>query len=285
MLDKKKAVQVARVPRENSNAKNLHGESKQTAQQDSLAESRNRILNAKSPFSVTEAYKTARTNLLFLRTEESCQTIAVTSTFESEGKTTNCVNLSITLAQAGLRTLLVDADFRRPMLDRIFGMRSVEGLSDYLACLTKEKTPEEALNLIKPTEFERLSLFPAGHIPPNPAELLSSKRMEQLFTVLSARYDYIMIDTPPASVVTDATVLKNLINGYLIVVRAGQTPQDGLTECIMRMKQIDASILGILLNDVDAKSSYQKYSYKYRKYGHYYKYGDYAEEHSDNNQQ
>lgn len=255
---------------------NKRSNSKLKVRQGNPLAMREKILNESSSFAVNEAYKAARTNLLFLRTEETCQIIAVTSTFEAEGKTTNCINLSISLAQAGMRTLLIDADLRRPMTDKMFDARSVEGLSDYLACLTSAKSAQDIQSLIRPTGHENLSILPAGHIPPNPVELLASKRMELMLEELSKHYDYIMIDTPPVSVVTDATVLKNHINGYLIVIRSGQTPRDALTESVMHMKQIDANILGFLLNDVDVKSSYRKYSYRYRKYGKYYKYGHYS---------
>lgn len=234
-------------------------------------ETKQSVLNESSSFAVTEAYKTARTNLMFLRKDEGCQIVAVTSPFQSEGKTTNCINLCITLAQAGLRTLVIDADLRRPMADKLLGDRSTEGLSDYLACMTLAKSVPEAISLVKKTEYENLFLLPAGHIPPNPAELLSSKRMCQLLEGLSEKFDYIMIDTPPVYLVTDATVLKNYVHGYLLVARAGQTSKEGLLECVARMKQVDANIVGILLNDVDQKSSYKKYNYKYKKYGHYYK--------------
>ena len=186
-------------------------------------ETKQSVLNESSSFAVTEAYKTARK-------DEGCQIVAVTSPFQSEGKTTNCINLCITLAQAGLRTLVIDADLRRPMADKLLGDRSTEGLSDYLACMTLAKSVPEAISLVKKTEYENLFLLPAGHIPPNPAELLSSKRMCQLLEGLSEKFDYIMIDTPPVYLVTDATVLKNYVHGYLLVARAGQTSKEGLLE-------------------------------------------------------
>ena len=226
---------------------------------------RRHLINDRSPFAVVEAYKAARTNLMFMRSGEGCQKIAVTSTFEGEGKSINCINLSIALAQNGLRVLLIDADLRRPVVQRVFSAGTGDGLSELLAGIVDRRNLN---NFIIQTERENLSILPAGHTPPNPAELLASKQMEGLLNVLAEHYDYIMVDTPPVSVVTDAVVISHLVNGFIFVVRAGHTPIDGLKESVFQLEQVGAQVIGFIFNDANAKSSYQKYG-KYGKYGYY----------------
>lgn len=239
------------------------------------------VLDSQSSFAAVEAYKAARTNLLFTRTGEGCQIVAVTSSFAGEGKTINCINLAITLAQNGLRVLLLDADMRRPMVRRTLGTHAERGLSELLAGLAGVGELHGGdCPLLQRTQHPNLSVLTAGHMPPNPAELLASGQMSVLLEQLTPEFDYIMIDTPPVCVVTDALVLSKLVNGYIFVVRSGQTPMDGLKDSVLRMEQVGANIIGFLLNDVDAKSSYQKYSYRYKKdgkYGSRYGYGSRCE--------
>jgi capsular exopolysaccharide synthesis family protein len=226
---------------------------------------RRQLIGDGSPFAVAEAYKAARTNLMFMRTGDGCQKIAITSSLAGEGKSINCMNVGIALAQSGQRVLLVDADMRRSVVRRTFSAGTGDGLSELLAGVVDRGKLND---FIIGTDRENLSILPAGHMPPNPAELLASKQMGSLLGVLSERYDYILIDTPPVSVVTDAVVLSRIADGFLLVVRAGNTPIDSLKDSVSQLERVGAHIIGFLFNDVNEKKSGRKYG-KYSYYGNY----------------
>ena len=217
------------------------------------------VLNSNSTFTVVEAYKAARTNLLFTRVGEGCQKIVVTSSFEGEGKTVNCINLGITLSQNGLRVLIIDADMRRPVLQRFFELEIQYGLSETLAGMNGKASLTEDTTVVFQTKYDNLYVLPAGHTPPNPAELLASNQMVELLKLLEGCFDYILIDSPPVSIVTDAVVLSTLVHGYVFVVRAEQTPIEGLRTAVQRLEQVGGNIIGFILNGMDLKSSYKKY--------------------------
>lgn len=223
--------------------------------------SKNNIIGNNSSFAVAEAYKSLRTNLLFTKVGTGCQKIVITSAMENEGKTVNCINLAITLAQNGLKVLIIDADMRKPMVANDLELERFEGLSNVVAGLTKKKV----LDYVIKTKYENLSVLGAGDIPPNPAELLASKQMEPLLNSLESSFDYILIDTPPVTLLTDAVVLASLVQGYLFVVRSKQVPIEQVKKAVTRLKQVDANIIGFILNDVDANSGYYR-KYYYRKY-------------------
>jgi len=233
------------------------------------------ILTNDSSFAAVEAYKAARTNLLFTRKGEGCQTIVFTSTFPFEGKSITCVNTGITLAANGERVLLVDGDMRSPVLQSIFNVRAETGLSEILAGLTEQDNNNVLLNK---TQYDNLFVLCSGHTPPNPAELLASKRMHLLLGILGKNFDYILIDTPPLSMVTDAAVLIPEVQGHIVVVRAGVTPMDALRNTILRLEQLNANIIGFILNDVEAKNGSYKYRYhnRYSKYSYARDYGRYG---------
>lgn len=220
------------------------------------------LLNDNSSFAAVEAYHMARTNLLFTRVDDGCQSMVFTSTYLSEGKSINCANLAIAMTQNGKKVLLMDADLRCPVVHEIFGLPNQNGLSEVLAgIIEREKCKPLA------TATPNLYVLPSGSIPPNPSELLSSKRMSELIAHFSEEFDYIMIDTPPLSVVTDAAVLSKLVQGYVLVVRAGRVPTEELQNVVARLERLGANILGFLLNDMDSKTGN-----KYGKYGSYGKY-------------
>lgn len=227
---------------------------------------RQQLIGDGSPFAVAEAYKAARTNLMFMRAGDGCQKIVITSPLAGEGKSINCINLGIALAQSGQRVLLVDADMRRSVVRRVFSAGTGDGLSELLAGVVDRGKLND---FIIRTDRENLSILPAGHMPPNPAELLASKQMGNLLGVLSERYDYILIDTPPVSVVTDAVVLSRIADGFLLVVRVGETPIDSLKSSVSQLERVGAHIIGFLLNDVNGKKGGRKYG-KYGKYNYYY---------------
>lgn len=223
------------------------------------------VLTDNSSFAVVEAYKAARTNLLFTRTGDGCQRIVFTSTFPHEGKSINCINTAITLAANGQRVLMIDADLRRPVLHSVFNISPDVGLSEILAGLTEQDTSKAMLHT---TQHERLFLLPSGKTPPNAAELLSSKRMSSLLKMLGDTFDYVLIDTPPLGMVTDAAVLIPMVQGHVVVVRAGVTPMDKLRDTVLRLEQLQANVMGFILNDLDAKTGSYNYKYHHR-YGEY----------------
>ena len=233
---------------------------------------RKNMLTKKSSFSVKEAYNSARTNLLFLKKDKGCQRLAVTSCYPSEGKTINCVNMAIALTQNNKKVLLIDCDMRRPRIRHMFNVPAAPGLSEHLAGIEEEPT------IRKSEEYENLWMLTAGKRPPNPAELLSSDAMVEMLDKLSADYDYIFLDTPPVNVVTDAAVLKRAVHGYLMVVRAGMTQHDEVTTALGKLEQLEANVIGFILNDAFTQSGsrYGRYG-RYSRYARYRKYSNYTD--------
>ncbi len=226
-----------------------------------------KILTANSPFVVKEAYNAIRTNLLFIQQGEKCPVFIVTSPSANNGKSINSINLAISFAQMGKRTLLIDADMRNPTVHRMFSIPVKNGLSEILAGLTDNIT-------VSKTDIENLSVLTAGKIPPNPAELLSSARMDKLLQFVKEHYDCVFIDTPPVNLVTDATSFVSKATGYIIIVKAGTTDVQEVKAAVSSLEHIDANIVGFMLNDVAApgKNYYSYYKsryYKYGKYGYY----------------
>lgn len=217
------------------------------------------IIGANSPFVVTEAYKSTRTSLLFTNTCEGCNVIAYTSAAPGEGKTVTCINMAISLAESGKKVLLIDSDMRKPQIASSLKLSNAPGLSELLSgVLDMEK-----LTCLQKTEFENLDVITAGAMPPNPAELIVCKRAEKLFEMLKERYDYIIIDTPPCMVVTDALLYKKFVMGYVVVVRAKHSRTDAVKKLLARLEQIDARVIGFILNDREEKHT------KYRAYSDY----------------
>ncbi len=253
-------------------AKGLKEQKIVNARLENIKLDRKNMLTLKSSFSVKEAYNSARTNLLFLKKDKGCQRLAVTSCYPSEGKTINCVNMAIALSQNKKRVLLIDCDMRRPRIRHLFNVPSAPGLSEHLAGI--EETPT-----IRAAEgYENLWLMTAGKRPPNPAELLSSDAMIEMLDKLSEDYDYILLDTPPVNVVTDAAVLKRAIHGYIMVVRAGMTQHDEVSTALGKLEQLEANVLGFILNDAFTQngSRYGRYG-RYSRYARYRKYSNYTD--------
>lgn len=209
-------------------------------------------------FQIKEAYKTARTNLVFSVIKEGCKKIVVTSSLKSEGKTTTAVNLAIALAQqVDTKVLIIDCDLRKPKVDRFFNLSAAPGLTNVLG---KIHTVDEAVHH---TKMENLDILCAGVIPPNPSELLSSESMKQLLASFSDEYDYIILDTPPVNVVVDALPLITESDGVLIVVREGTSTYPELHKTVEAIKRVDAKILGLIINGVDTKNGKGGYFYRY----------------------
>ncbi len=202
-----------------------------------------------------EAFRTLRTNVRFVRGGEGANEIVVTSAGPQEGKSTTAANLAVALAQQGLRTVLVDGDLRRSVQHRQFGVRAEPGLTQVLVGDT------ELEGAIVPSGVEGLDILPSGAHPPNPAELLGGPRMDELLGRLRARYDSIVIDTPPTLAVTDASLLAPKAQGAVLVARAEQTDLEAVNLAVTQLRHVGAEILGMVVNDAkaDAYSYYRKY--------------------------
>lgn len=223
------------------------------SQSDFPAALRRQVLGRSSNFTVVEAYKAARTNLLALQKKTGCRVFVFTSPFFREGASVTCANLAIVLARNGQNVLLIDADLRWPMLDHAFSLSVPRGLSEYLAETASGKASDVSA-LVARTNQEHLFLLPAGSPSPNPAELLASPRMEHVLSSLSPQFDFILLNTPPVTVVTDAAVLAGQADGCLLVTRAGVTPMAGLETAVRRLEQSGAHLLGFLLSGQGAKA-------------------------------
>jgi len=203
-----------------------------------------------------EAYRTLRTKLLFSRALSSLKTIVVTSPFAQDGKSTVAANLATTFAQHGMRTLLIDCDLRRPTQHQVFGVSSRPGLTDLLT--SDELIPGAG----RRTSVENLSLITAGALPPDPPELVGSARMRSLLEKLGETFDVIVLDTPPVLPVADSAILASLADGVLLVVRAGQTDRRAAQLAVQQLQDVDARILGAVLNDPNEQVQlYDSYGY------------------------
>jgi len=233
-----------------------------------LIEERRHLLFFNKNFFVREAYKTLRTNVMFSLTGETdCKVLVVSSSLQSEGKSTSSVNLAISYAEADKKVLLVDCDMRKPKLARLLAMNNTVGLSNVLI------DPSVLSEALMKSRLDKLDVLLAGDIPPNPSELLSSSRMQRLLETMKKKYDYIILDTPPVNMVTDAVVLAPHTDGVLMVVRAGRTERGSLINAVSQLEYAHAKILGFILNGVGMESTsyrYSKYRYSsYRRYGYY----------------
>lgn len=220
---------------------------------------------------ISEAFRALRTSLLLSQAEHPPQVILVTSALPREGKTTAAVNLGVTLAQLGDRTLLVDSDLRKPGIRRALNLTTgkEEGLSSYLAgvsTLDDVTTPHPTIN--------NLTALTTGPVPPSPADLLSSHRMREAVVELRRRFKFIVIDSPPIMAATDAVILSALTDGVLLVVRSGETPKEAFTRSRDLLCAVKCRLLGVVLNAVDSRAPDYYYSYRYYPYAYGYGYGE-----------
>jgi len=211
--------------------------------------------------SLAESYRTIRTSLLLSSADKKPKTIVVTSALPEEGKSVTLSNLAVTLAQAGKTVLVVDSDFRKPKQHKIFKIKNVNGLTNYL-------TSELELNaLIKATEIPKLFVINVGPVPPNPAELLGSEKMGHLIESLKQWFDFILFDSPPVLTVSDAVVLGPKIDGVILVVWGGKTAREALKQAKEKLDMLKIRCLGVVINNVDI----QQFDYYYmHHYYHYY---------------
>jgi len=212
-------------------------------------------LNHRSP--VGEAYRILRTNLQFLSLDKPLRHLVVTSATPGEGKTLTSANLGVVQAQAGRKVVLVDADLRRPALNRRFELPGYSGLTSILA---GEASLEDVL---QPTHVDGLYLLASGPIPPNPAELLGTQRLADLMDQLGELADLVIWDTPPVLNVSDASVLAARADGTLLVVRAGREPYSSAQRARDQLQQVGARTLGVVLDGVAAGGRSDYYHYYY----------------------
>ncbi len=213
---------------------------------------------------ISESYRSVRTNIQFSRAGDPIKAVLVTSAGPGEGKSTTVANLAITVAQMGINTLLVDTDFRRPILHSIFGMDRSYGLTNAIV------EDVSLLSVVRETAVDSLSLIPCGPIPPNPSELLGSKRMKELIGDMKSNFDFILFDSPPVIAVTDAVVLGSEVDGIILVIQSGKVAREIITRGKVLLENVNARILGSVLNNLDIES---QYGYSHYYYYYYYYYG------------
>lgn len=220
------------------------------------------FLPAKQPSAVvSEFYRTLRTNILFLSKGKKGARTLFASTGPGEGKTITALNLSVTLAQIGKKTIILDLDFRRPKLHRMFENAPAKGVTNVLL------GELDLTSAIQKSSYENLDYIPAGSIPPNPAELMSSSDLRDMLEKLSQTYDHVIIDSSPIAPVTDATIIAQYVHGVILVVRSGKTHRKAVMFANQQLKKVSSNVLGVVLNDVRmAESSYG--SYQYYRYGY-----------------
>jgi capsular exopolysaccharide synthesis family protein len=211
--------------------------------------------------SVAESYRQLRTALLLSSAGHAPRTILITSTQPAEGKTTTSVNTAISLAQTGASVVIIDADLRRPRVHKVFNLKNNAGLSNYLAS-------EGDLASMIQIALPNLYVLPVGPLPPNPAELLGSPKMKQLVETLSANFDYVIIDSPPVSSFADSLILSSLVEGVIIVVKAGITPREMAQRTKAHLQSVGAKILGVVVNHIKLQPHDYYYSSTY--YSRYY---------------
>lgn len=211
---------------------------------------------------VSEAFRNMRTNVTFSDVDGELKVITVTSSGKSEGKSTIMANYAVALAQSNKKVLIIDCDLRRPRLHKLFETSNKIGLTNILVreC--------EVADTIQKTPVENLHLMASGPIPPNPSEILASKRMIDLISLLKKAYDYILIDTPPVGVVTDAAVLSNVTDGYILVVALSVSNKDGVKMAVESLANVSGRIIGVVANNIpqNKRSGYYYYYYYQNSY-------------------
>jgi succinoglycan biosynthesis transport protein ExoP len=211
-----------------------------------------------------ECCRSIRTNILFMSPDRPLKTMVVTSPSPQEGKTTTAINLGVTMAEAGGRVLIIDTDMRRPRLHRSFGVPNQVGIS---TVIVGKATLEEA---IKRTDVPNLDVLTCGPVPPNPSELLHTQRFGAVLAECAKLYDRVILDSPPTSAVTDPAVLGNLVDGVVLVIKAGETTRESALHARRQLAAAKARLFGVVVNAIDFSNPAYGYEYYYR---NYYRYG------------
>jgi capsular exopolysaccharide synthesis family protein len=211
--------------------------------------------NPKSP--VSEAFRTVRTNIEFSDIDKNVKTILITSAAPNEGKSTVTANLAVSMALSGKRILIIDADLRNPTLHKFYDVSNNIGLTNLLVDETIE--PEDVLL----TPHKDLYFLPSGPLPPNPAELLGSHKMQDLYNTLTQAFDIILVDAPPVLAVADASILASYLDGVILVASAGEVSKDQINSAKEQLQKVKANILGVVLNKVPVGNGSYYYQYYY----------------------
>lgn len=217
-------------------------------------------LSEKSKFAIVESYKSARTNIMFSLSAVDKKIFAVTSFSKGEGKSTVSANLAISFSKMEKRVLLIDCDLRRPNVHNLFKIENSIGLSNVIGKMVSFD------DVVKRDVLNNLDILPSGTIPPNPSELMCSATFIDLIGRLSEEYDYIIFDTPPIGVVADALLLKDLIAGFVVVVRERSTSHGDLQRLLNNVKLADSKVLGMIEVGCQLGQSRNKKGYFYYKY-------------------
>ena len=218
---------------------------------------KDKLISSHNPFTpVSESYRMLRTNLQFTTIDQSTQSIMVTSPNPGEGKSITTANLGVIMAQANLRTIIVDADLRRPIMHKIFQLSNLEGVTDLIRSSEVDLTSQ-----LKDTGVENLKVITSGSLPPNPSEMLGSQRMTELLQQLKEMADIVILDSPPTLPVTDAVVLSSRVDGVILVAQAKHTRRGATKQAVARLEHVGARLLGGVLNKVSGKGDYNHYSY------------------------
>lgn len=222
----------------------------------------NSLLADNSPFAFSESYKSLRTNLEFSTFDGELKVILLTSSIPDEGKSSVSINIAKTLADTGKKVLLIDGDLRSPTVGRYLRVRR-DVTQGFSTVLSGKASLKESIYTYNASRFD---VMLSGPIPPNPAELLSRNLTEHVLNELKELYDYILIDTPPVGVVSDATVLSRYVDGALFVVRHNSTNKEVARDALKRLKASKVNVLGVVVNDYDSSKDLNAavgYEYQY----------------------
>ena len=205
----------------------------------------------------SEAYRTLRTNLLYARVGNPPRAIVFTSPGPGEGKSTTCTNLGVVLAQAAKRVLILDCDFRKPVVHKFFGFRNLHGIIDVLA-------GERSLQQVWQEPMEGLKVVPVGPMVPNPAEILGTERFSRFLAGVREEFDYVLLDASPIGMVTDPAILATYVDGVLLVLDAQNTRKGSVRKAVHSLESVGANVLGTVMNNVNASTGgYYHYGYTY----------------------
>lgn len=210
----------------------------------------------------SESYKAARTNLTFILPGGGCKVIGITSALPGVGKSISAINLAMSFGQIDKKILLVDCDMRLPTVATKLGIKSVPGIADVLA---GEALITQAIQHVK-----KIDVLPAGNIPSDPTWLLQSEQLQVLISILKKSYDYVILDFPPITTVSDALILSDSLDGYVMVIREDVSTYRSISYSLKQVEMVNGKVLGFLYNDIKTGSGSGKY-YKYKNNYYYYK--------------
>ena len=227
---------------------------------------RRRLITYEDPKSpISESYRSLRTNITYASADKKIKSLLVSSPQPGEGKSTTTANLAIAFAQLRKRTIVIDADLRKPVQHNVFDHPRGPGLAEYLI-----GEIEDLSTIIHATKVENLFIITAGGLPPNPSELLGSDRMSNLVDRLESEWDMVLFDSPPIVAVTDSSMISSEIDALLMVVKAGQTDRSAVDRALDTISNVKSPLIGAILNGANPETLAGKYSYYYSYYNYYY---------------